>query len=193
MHETRGRFARPPLLLVAAAFALVGLGAPASAHSALVSSTPTEGGSVEAPTHVSLVFNEALLEAGTEVSVTDASGATTVLTPTYPEPTTLVASLPALAPGGASVAWRVVSADGHPIEGVLSFTVTAPSAPPADDSPSADAATTAQPSASPSPSASIMPISAPANSGGLPAWLWAALVIAVLAAAGVAVATSRRR
>jgi methionine-rich copper-binding protein CopC len=190
MDESRRRTKRLPLLLVLTAFAVSALATPASGHSALVSSNPAEGESVEAPASVSLVFNEALIEVGSELSVTDASGATTVLTPTYPEPTTLVALLPALAAGPASVTWRVVSADGHPIDGILTFTVTPTTTTPVASPP---AETSPEPAPSPSPSVSIMPISAPASSGGLPAWLWAALVFAVLAAGVVAMATSRRR
>jgi methionine-rich copper-binding protein CopC len=169
------------------------LATPASSHSALVSSTPTEGQTVDAPQQVSLVFNEALIEVGSELSVSDAAGVVTALVPTYPSPETLAAELPALAAGVASVAWRVVSADGHPIEGVLTFTVADP--PDATPSPSSTATATTErsPEPSPSPSVSIVPISAPETSGGLPAWLWIALVAAVLAAGAVAVVTSRRR
>ena len=193
MDESRGRIMRSALLLVVAAMVVVAIAAPASAHSALVSSTPAEGASVESPATVTLVFNEALLEVGSDVSVTDANGVVTPLSPAYPEPATLVASLPVLAAGVASVTWRVVSEDGHPVEGVLSFTVASAPAPSPSPEPPASTDASPEPTPTPSPSVSITPISAPASSGGLPAWLWAALVLAVLAAGGVAVATSRKR
>jgi methionine-rich copper-binding protein CopC len=181
--------------LVVTLFAVTWFAAPAQSHSQLVSSSPAEGATVEEPTTVSLVFNEDLIQVGSEVSVTDADGTTTVLVPTYPEPTTLAADLPALAAGPASVAWRVVSADGHPIEGVLSFTVTVAPEPEPSPSPSPSVTETSsvEPTPSPAPSVSVMPISAPEPSGGLPAWLWVALIVAVLAAASAAVVTSRRR
>jgi methionine-rich copper-binding protein CopC len=195
MHMTRGRLAGPLFALVAAVTVLSSLASPAASHSELVSSAPAEGSTVEDPTAVSLVFNEALLEVGSELSVTDASGAVTLLSPTYPEPTTLAAQLPALAAGTATVTWRVVSADGHPIEGVLSFQVTNARQPEPSPSASPNASASASPQSTPSPepSASAMPVGAPEPSGGLPAWLWLALIVAVLAAAGAAVVTSRRR
>ncbi|MEV4016191.1 copper resistance protein CopC [Nonomuraea angiospora] len=59
----------------------------------------------------------------------------------------------ALPEGGYRIAWRVVSSDGHPIQGELAFTITAPapsestSEPPTSPSPS-------EPPTSPSPSES---------------------------------------
>lgn len=175
-----------------AATVIVAGALPAASHSELVASMPAQDAVVESPTEVSLTFNEELIQAGSEVSVTDSAGVTTVLEPSYPEPATLAANLPTLAAGTASVSWRVVSADGHPIEGVLTFSVTVP-----EPSPSASVTPSPQPEEpepSPSPSVSIVPISQPpAASGGIPPWMWIALVVAVVAATAVAVVTSRRR
>lgn len=188
---------RRPALLVALVVPIVVASAyagalPAASHSELVSAVPAQDAVVEAPTEVRLTFNEELIQAGSDVSVTDSAGDTTVLVPTYPEPATLTASLPALAAGTASVQWRVVSADGHPIEGVLSFTVVQP-----EPSPSASVTPTSEqedPAPSPSPSASAVPISQPQDAaGGIPPWMWVALIAAVVAATAVAVVTSRRR
>ncbi|WP_113839707.1 copper resistance CopC family protein [Blastococcus sp. TF02A-26] len=105
---------------------LVGLGIPAaSAHDALTGATPADGSSVTtAPAEVALEFSGVVQELGAEVAVTgpdgtDATrGAAEVVGTTLTQP--LTADLPA---GAYSVAWRVTSADGHPVSGTLSFTV----------------------------------------------------------------------
>ncbi|WP_327102996.1 copper resistance CopC family protein [Nonomuraea glycinis] len=105
-----------------------------------------------------------------------------------------------LTPGQHRIAWRVVSSDGHPIEGEITFTITAP---PASPTPSPSPSETAASASSPAPQpASEQPTSeqtassvaaAPAaeGGGGLPGWLWAAL--AVLVAAGAALLVAGRR
>jgi methionine-rich copper-binding protein CopC len=100
------------------------------------------------------------------------------------------AEVPAPLPAGTYViAWRVVSSDGHPIEGEIPFTVEGEPSP----DPTTPASTTAPntaPSTAPSVSATTMAPAAPAASvtpasaesgGGIPAWIWvAALVLALL-------------
>lgn len=188
MQVTWGQRLRSLSLLVATAWLISLGGAPASAHAQLLSSTPAAGATVQTPATVTLVFNEALIEAGTEISAADATGTVTVLTPTYPEPATVAVDLPRLADGAAAVTWRVVSADGHPIEGVLEFVVANPveTSPDPSPEPSRESVVT------PSPAPTLTPINAPGDGTGLPGWLWAALAAAVLAAAALAVAARRR-
>lgn len=177
-------------LLVAALSAVLFVSAPVSAHSQLLSSSPAPGDTIATPSTVTLVFNEALIEVGTELSVTDASGAVFTLAGMYPEPPTLSAELPRLADGPAQIAWRVVSADGHPIEGVIDVTVANPPEP----SPSPSPIVTEEPVATPSPepTPSFAPAPVPDAAGGVPSWLWLALLVVVLAAAALAVIARRR-
>ncbi|MBL8670588.1 MAG: copper resistance protein CopC/CopD [Alphaproteobacteria bacterium] len=98
---------------------------PAWAHASLVASEPADGARLEtAPEAVVLVFNEPVTVVG--VQVVDAAG--TILD--LPAPTAaaerVTQGLPrALPPGRYLVAWRVVSADGHPILGAIAFGIGA--------------------------------------------------------------------
>lgn len=191
MHVTPSSRTRLLPLLAALVGLVALLATPASAHSQLLSSSPAPGEAVETPTTVTFVFNEALIDAGTEVSVTDAAGEVLPLTPSYPEPTTVSVELPRLPDGAATVAWRVVSADGHPIEGVLDIVVANPPEPSSSPSPSpSPEPSTASPSPSPSPE--VTDTALDEASGGLPVWLVIALAVIVVAAIGAAVVVRRR-
>ena len=123
--------------------AVAGPAAPARADAALVSSDPAPGAVLTTvPEAVTFTFNEALQGRFTTVTVNGGAVAvpaasTTGATVSQPLPATL-------APGGYTVAYRVVSADGHPISGQVSFTVSAPrSTAPVSQSPAGAAAPTA--------------------------------------------------
>ncbi|WP_298873656.1 copper resistance CopC family protein [uncultured Microbacterium sp.] len=111
-------------IVVAVAVVLASI-VPASAHDQLLSSTPAEGERLaSAPDEISLSFSADVLDVGAEVVVADAdgvdwAGADPLLSAgvvTVP----LRGELPA---AGYEVRWRVVSSDGHPISGVVPFTV----------------------------------------------------------------------
>jgi methionine-rich copper-binding protein CopC len=184
----------------------VALAGPASAHDELVSSSPASGATVAAPTALTLTYSEPLVATGYRVVVRGPGGqvggnvglAGTRLVDQFASP------LPA---GPYDVVWRVVSADGHPISGRLSFTVrgtatpsgsTASAAPTTPATSSTAPSTTSSAAAAPSPtptsstsSASSAP-AAPASSGGRSRLLTVALIAAVLAA-GAALLGARRR
>ncbi|HVK29033.1 MAG TPA: copper resistance protein CopC [Nocardioides sp.] len=114
--------------LLVAATAVLGLAAPASAHATLVSSTPAEGEVLPtAPGEVVFTFDEpvqlvpngllAFDAAGDEVAI-DASASGKEVTGDLSGD---------LDDGTYVVTWRVVSEDGHPIAGSLTFHVGAPS------------------------------------------------------------------
>jgi Uncharacterized protein, homolog of Cu resistance protein CopC len=113
--------------------------------------------------------------------------------------------------GKYTIAYRVVSPDGHPVEGEIPFTIVAPEpeeTPAADGdataSPEATAAQTpaasesaAAPAASAEPSEpsggagqDAAPASAEQGSGGVPAWMW--MVVFGLAGVGIGLAISLR-
>ena len=99
----------------------------ASAHNSLVSSTPSDGAILDTPpASVTLVFaKEAPLETLT-VTLIDATGVRTELTGSTHGPTgtsEVVTPLPPLTAGTASLRWRLVGPDGHPVSGRVDFTI----------------------------------------------------------------------
>jgi methionine-rich copper-binding protein CopC len=122
---------RSVVALAAAGLAMLAFAGPASAHDRLVSSDPADGSTVtEQPAAITLVFSDEVLATGTEVVVTTGGAPVDVGTPTVDGDTVSVL-FPADAPaGGYDVDWRVVSADGHPVEGAVAFTLDVPAAAP---------------------------------------------------------------
>ncbi|SKC56875.1 copper resistance CopC family protein [Krasilnikoviella flava] len=210
MHPQTARRRRALVALLAVALAPVlgvAVAQPASAHDRLLSSDPADGASVDgAPTEIALVFSAEVLEAGAQVAVTTPDG--TVAAQVSVDGDEATATLPDDLPGGDwDVSWRVVSSDGHPIEGELAFRVAGVATP--SPSPSPTSSPTPSPSASPTPSATTSPDAAATaghvhESGGTPgvdlnsdgeagwatAWLFP---VVVLAAVGVAAAVLLQR
>ena len=143
----------------------------ASAHADLQVSTPEDGESLQiAPEEIRLTFSEELFEELVEISILDADGdlySTIGVEQTPPPGTDVIFPWPTQAPPGQySIAYRVVSADGHPVTGTISFSYAAtapePSTPepaPSDSTPSAESSTPAT-----SPAASSPIASAPSSS-----------------------------
>jgi copper transport protein len=102
--------------------------APASAHATLLSSDPAEGEVLEAvPDVVTFTFSEGVSLTDDSIQVFDAAGEP-VESSASGEDEVVTSDLPGdLANGTYVVAWRVVSADGHPISGSLTFSIGAPS------------------------------------------------------------------
>ncbi len=112
---------RPGLVIVAMLAALTG---PALSHSELRRSSPMNGAILSAsPASVELVFNEkvqltalrlfhegkAEIRLDRPASIVDAGTATR--------------ALPALEAGAYRIDWRAISADGHPVGGVIRFRI----------------------------------------------------------------------
>ena len=143
----------------------------AFAHADLQVSTPEDGESLEiAPEEIRLTFSEELFEELVEISILDADGdlySTIEVEQTPPPGTDVIFPWPTQAPPGEySIAYRVVSADGHPVTGTISFSYAAtapePSTPepaPSDSTPSGESSTPAT-----SPAASSPIASAPSSS-----------------------------
>ncbi len=146
-----------------------------SAHADLQVSTPADGESLEiAPEEIRLTFSEELFEELVEISILDAAGdlySTIEVEQTPPPGTDVIFPWPTQAPpGDYSIAYRVVSADGHPVTGTISFSYaataaepstpepspsdTAPQPTPSDSTPSAESSTPAASPAASSPTAS---------------------------------------
>ena len=110
----------------ALALALLTVVAPAAqAHDQLISTDPPDGAVLDtAPASVGLTFSEDVLDISTTVVVAGPDGS--VPTTASVDGTTVTAPLPADLPDGAyTVTWRVVSSDGHPVQGSFGFTVQA--------------------------------------------------------------------
>jgi copper transport protein len=99
---------------------------PASAHASLVSSTPTSGSVVErAPKQVELTFSEPVEVTRDGIQVTGPDGALLPHLATGVDPrdrTSIVAALPhTLVPGTYRVRYRILSIDGHAVQGEIRF------------------------------------------------------------------------
>lgn len=164
--------------------------APALAHTELESSSPEQGAVLNsAPKTVRLTFSEDLGGGSLAVTVSGRSvgaGASRV------DGTDLVLDIaPESPPGAWTVAFRVVSADGHPVTGQFAFTVrperVTPKPTPADT-----------PSATPSPSAAAStptatPYPSGPTSGKASATPTVEVAVTVLALAALVVGVFARR
>lgn len=183
--------------LLAAAVLLVPA-APASAHDELVSTDPSADAVLDAlPPQITLTFSaEVLTDAGaTVVEVTDASGAS--LTAGDPEPAgaEVTQALTGAASGAVTVKWRVVSSDGHPIDGSFAFTVPAASpTPTATPTTSASPSPTAAASSAPAETATATPAPVQESSATSPLpWILLALALVIVAGVLVYVFAARGR
>lgn len=121
---------RTPALLGALAAAVLGplvlalaLAAPAQAHASLVASSPEDGASVATlPDEVSLTFSQEV-RAPAYVVVTGPGGDLAAGDPAI-DGDTVTQAVTAGPAGDYSLTFRVVSSDGHPITGEVTFTVT---------------------------------------------------------------------
>jgi len=161
------------------AAAVLGTAEPAAAHDQLIETSPAADSTVEtAPTEITLLFNQDVLDISTEVVVHDAAGSVVLDTAGSTEgPKVTAPFTTVLAAGAYTVAWRVVSGDGHPIQGSFAFSVAVSSAPSptssvAASAPSPTAGTTSaaesEPAATASPAAGG---STPTRSSSTPVWV----------------------
>lgn len=112
------------LLLAALALGLALPASPASAHAELLATDPTEGAVLAtSPSSVAFTFDEPVVLVPDGFQLFDGSGGHNMV-PVEAVDATVRATLPPdLATGSYVLAWRVVSDDGHPESGVLSFAV----------------------------------------------------------------------
>jgi hypothetical protein len=177
-------------VVVGALAALVLIAPTAWAHSELASSDPADGAALAAPPQaITFTFNEELLEQGNAITLTAlATGERLELGDVAVAGDTVSVDWPASSPAGEfRAAYRVVSADGHPIDGAVTFTV--------DEAVGQSSPAPAQPSA---PPASASPIAEPVQPDPAAAEdessaVWALAVGAVaLAAVATALVVARR-
>jgi methionine-rich copper-binding protein CopC len=158
------RVGRMTAFVLAAALATVLVPGLASAHSELVSSSPTSGATVQSPYTgpIVLTFSEHLAT-GSKADLVDASGATVASATVEPNGPTMTFTLAVPLPAGAyQVKWVSIADDGDVLrQPIVPFTVAAgasqasATSPATSAAPSASTAATTAPttvqSASPSP------------------------------------------
>lgn len=99
--------------------------APASAHDSLLASTPADGTVLDvAPEEIVLEMSAVAIELGTEIQVLDSGQSNVAAGPPVVADRFVTVPLGGIGPGAYAVVWRVVSSDGHPIEGSFEFSVT---------------------------------------------------------------------
>lgn len=115
-------------LVMAAIFAgLVAASGHARAHAALISTEPADGAVVaEAPPLLRLSFSEPV--APLVLRLFQPDGSSVDLTDFRTRDAAVEIDLPDLPDGTSTLSWRVVSIDGHPVGGSVSFSIGAPSA-----------------------------------------------------------------
>lgn len=172
-------------LLTAGALTLLPL-LPASAHDELTAVSPEPGSALStAPEELELTFSGEIMDIGHQVQVTDSEGRSVTEGPPEPEGNRVVQPL---AEGGTEdetyrVVWRVVSGDGHPIEGTFDYDVGSGAEPSGEPTAAAE-----------DPAAGAQDAADRASSGNVPLWLVAVAGGAVaLAVLGLVSLVSRRR
>lgn len=149
---TRTMLTRTLTLLALVLALLLGSASAATAHDSLASSNPSTGAALEtAPEKATLVFTGDLTEIGAALLLEGPDGQNRPLTPAV-SGREVTAALPSGLSGRQRLKWRVVSSDGHPIEGVVEFTVGTgdpTTTAPASSAPSGSARSSSAPSTAP--------------------------------------------
>ncbi|MEV4285383.1 copper resistance CopC family protein [Nonomuraea bangladeshensis] len=190
--------------LLASGLLVAGTAAPALAHDSLKSSSPAKGAEVESLDEVRLEFSARVR---LPFVVLNGPGGAQYQAGEPEQDGAVVrqAVKPSLPGGKYTIAYRVVSSDGHPIEGEIPFTLKAPaaeetssaSAEPSTPASSEAAAPPASPAASaPASSAAAQePAAAPAaaEDGGASFPVWLIIVIGALVGIGIGFLLSARK
>jgi methionine-rich copper-binding protein CopC len=181
-----------------AAFLILFAPLSASAHDALISSSPEADATVDTlPAEITLTFSAELIagEGATEVVVTDASGASVIDGPATTEGAVVTQPLLTEAAAGSyHVVWKVVSSDGHPTSGEYFFTVSNGS--PATAAPSPEPTATATPAApTTEPTETSSPAATSDDSSASNGGIWVLVIVGalvILAAVITTVVLARR-
>lgn len=116
----QGRWARRAALFVLCAAPWV---RPAAAHSELRRSVPAAGAVLDrAPERIELHFSERVQLTALRLHRADGTEIALPRRAIRPERTEVI-TLPPLEPGEYRAEWRIISADGHPVGGLIPFRV----------------------------------------------------------------------
>lgn len=160
---------------------------PAYAHTRLESSDPADGSSLAtAPGTVTLTFTDDIDPRFATITVVGPDGTSYQTGDVTGDGGEVRTAVSPLGPAGPyEIGYRVVSGDGHPVQGKVSFTLTAPG--PAAAAPTAAVAPPATAVPAVDPQANAQP------DQGTPVWPWIlGAVVLVGAGAGAALRLARR-
>ncbi|MFF5212634.1 copper resistance protein CopC [Streptosporangium sp. NPDC000396] len=169
---------------------------PALAHDTLKSSNPAKGAKVESLKEVKLTFSSKVRFPNVVVHTADNTAYQDGKPVLDGEVVTqkLKGDLP---PGEYVIAYRVVSSDGHPIEGEIPFTLIGSKSPSPSASPSPSEVVSTSPAPAESPVAATLSPSSAAqasgeqeSSGGVPGWVW--LIVGGVTGVGIGLFFSMR-
>jgi copper resistance protein C len=162
-------------VVVVACLTLVGLATPAFAHNTLIGSNPANESTVpQSPTSIELTFDQPVQmgEGLNTIAVTGPDGTNWTVGPATVASNVVSATLDDLGPAGAyRIGYRILSADGHPVSGEVTFTL----------------AEAGEGTPAPASTANEGTAAAETDDGGLPIWVWI-LGAVVLLGAGLTVA-----
>jgi len=166
---------RIAVVVVVACLTMVGLATPAFAHNQLVASNPANEATVQdSPPAIELTFDQPVQngEGLNTIAITGPDNSTWSVGQAEVASNVVTATVDDLGPAGVyKIGYRILSADGHPVSGDLTFTLAT-----AGDGTPAPASAAVDPGAAGS-----------GEDGGLPIWVWI-LGAVVLLGAGLTVA-----
>lgn len=189
-----GRLASLTAALIIGAATFTGA-VPAFGHASQVGTSPEADSVLDAaPAEVTITFDSGLLDMGAALVVRDQDG-TSIVTgePVIDDRAFSIAVDPSAPAGAYDVAYRVVSADGHTVEGSFTYTVdgTADSSVEAGPSSSSATPTSEAVEATATEPTESAPASSAEESGGFPViWIVGVGLVAIV---GIGVALLLRR
>lgn len=169
-------------ILAASLVMMLGLAGPALAHDTLISSDPAEGATLtKSPTEVSFTFDLPVKDFNTQLRVFGPNGHNYTTGAPVITGATVSATMAAGPAGEYCAAFRIVSADGHPVTGQIHFTLADSAAGTANGTPTAEDVNCDNANESDS-----------AESSGLGAWWWVVAAIVLILAVGAILIAARR-
>lgn len=190
---------RAPLVCIAAMVMAMAAAPSAQAHTELLSSSPERGVRLPtAPAQVRLTFSDDI-DSDFAVVALEVNGTTQRLE-TSVVGGVVTAPVPASSPGDAAsgrtsswtISYRVVSTDGHPVNGTVGFKVDRPRSTQSRP-PSSEAQTSSSPQPGQTTSTESAASTSAAEGGSRLDWLWVGGIAAVLLAAVTIIRSRRNR
>ncbi|MGI5126654.1 copper resistance CopC family protein [Pseudonocardia sp. CA-107938] len=176
------------VLAVVCGLVMLLVAGPAAAHSRLESSDPADGASLATPpSKVTLTFNEQMQQGFATITVIGPGGTAWQDGETQVSGDSVSIAVKPLGPAGVyQIGYRVISDDGHPVSGSVSFTLTSPGPGAASAAPTVAPTSAAAPAAT---TAAAPVAAAPAGDGGAPVWPW---IVGAVVAVGLGVVLALR-
>ncbi|STD07021.1 Copper resistance protein CopC [Dermatophilus congolensis] len=166
------------------------MASPAWAHSQLVDSNPENGARLDAmPSSVTFTFNEEINSQFSQIVLVGNDGKPHPATDIQTKGEKVTAAIPqGLAGPSVKAKYRIVSADGHPVGGEVTFTVPATTSTPSAPAPAASSSAT---NPAPAPTDTNTPENA--SEGAKPWLIGAAAAAALLVGGAILLARHKRK